>query len=987
MKLFTGGILLLACALSFPKYIATLQAQNQGNQGQSLPLPDTNKINTILTDTSYANECRLAAVFWHSLDSNNLAFNCYLEAAEQFAHAQQWIPYANMAHMAVTMYDATQPAEYLQLLILCDTIIENITQNLNEQQAQLLAVYVRKGISHRRLNQPQAALIAYEKAITLANILNIENNCTIDAYRNAAKAHSKNLAYKKSTVYLEKALRMAKKNKQNKAIVDVFCDLAPVYHFTNQYNKIEALYNEVKNLPDLSATQQAIIINNVLLFIYDQSQQYQKGKTAAQKAIQLLKKTQNDRTNYLLSRVYSSLASFEDKLGQLDAAISSTQTAIQYAKNTHNAQGRDLAMLYVDLGNFQLQIQNKKEALKNYHYALMAVVPTLTDSSWQAMPLAQNLPVDSWVMTALHLKGRAIASILPNDTAAQIQALTYYILSLKCAQALKTFGSEDDKITVSEHVYHVYEQAISTCLALFNETKQIKWQQQAFNLMEESRAFILRLALNDLQGKAFSQIPDELMQTEQNLRNLVAEAQQNIIEYPDSIALQDSLLRHQKQYEQMIAALESEYPAYYQIKHNTKTLSIADIQKSLVPKTAYLSYFLGDSALFIFALNKDTVIISQFFYPDNLNETILKFNAHFTNYAQHKTSKKAYQQLAYTLSKWLLQPVVPAIQGANFIIIAPDGVLGLLPFDVLPIIDPQQSTSTQNPEKNTQNNILLGQHAAISYAFSATVQFAQPPSHNTNLLTYGGYAPLYNSALLAADSLTKNLTDLPEARQTVANIAHRWKGDAFVAEQATKDQFLTTVANYRVVQVAGHSIINDSIANNSKLVFTQTQVNANNHFLDLSDMYALHLNADLVILSACNTGLGRVARGEGIMSLARAFSYAGSSSVAMSLWSVPSQATAIIMETFTKLLQDGMPKHLALQKAKQAYLQVAPPEHTHPYYWAGFIVIGNTDPLTVNAGWGNFKWWWVIIGSLLLGFGLVYMAARHKNKSGSSRLT
>ena len=124
----------------------------------------------------------------------------------------------------------------------------------------------------------------------------------------------------------------------------------------------------------------------------------------------------------------------------------------------------------------------------------------------------------------------------------------------------------------------------------------------------------------------------------------------------------------------------------------------------------------------------------------------------------------------------------------------------------------------------------------------------------------------------------------------------------------------------------------------------------------------MKLNADLAVLSACNTGIGDVMRGEGIMSLARGFMYAGCPSIVMSLWSVNDEASSSIMEGFYRNLAEGVDKDEALRQAKIAYLDKTGRRDAHPYFWAAHVLIGDTESFTrrgPGAGW------------LLLAFGLV----------------
>ena len=151
---------------------------------------------------------------------------------------------------------------------------------------------------------------------------------------------------------------------------------------------------------------------------------------------------------------------------------------------------------------------------------------------------------------------------------------------------------------------------------------------------------------------------------------------------------------------------------------------------------------------------------------------------------------------------------------------------------------------------------------------------------------------------------------------------------------------------------------------NSSLIFTRTD--SSDVFLRAAEIYGMELTGDMVVLSACNTAYGKLQPGEGPMTLARAFHYAGIPSVVASLWSIPDNSTSRIMKLFYEQLDKGLPKDQALQQAKLAYLasdDISSPNTRQPLHWAPTIVIGDINPVEVSPG--NF-WYWVFGGAALL---------------------
>jgi CHAT domain-containing protein len=152
--------------------------------------------------------------------------------------------------------------------------------------------------------------------------------------------------------------------------------------------------------------------------------------------------------------------------------------------------------------------------------------------------------------------------------------------------------------------------------------------------------------------------------------------------------------------------------------------------------------------------------------------------------------------------------------------------------------------------------------------------------------------------------------------------------------------------------------------------------------LTAAEIFDLKLNADMVVLSACQTAIGSLYRGEGIMSLARSFRYAGARTIVASLWNVDDAQTPTLMQFFYENLNHGATKAAALTLAKRQYLSITAHDKAHPFYWAGFMMIGDEGALkTVSNGI-----WWVlvgILGVLVVGY---FVVKRYRNATFRSRI-
>ena len=192
---------------------------------------------------------------------------------------------------------------------------------------------------------------------------------------------------------------------------------------------------------------------------------------------------------------------------------------------------------------------------------------------------------------------------------------------------------------------------------------------------------------------------------------------------------------------------------------------------------------------------------------------------------------------------------------------------------------------------------------------------------------------------------------------------------------STNEAYFKQVAgDYKVIHLAMHGILNQRYPILSSLAFTEDGSAEEDNFLQAYEISHLDLNAELVVLSACETGSGKFEQGEGVLSLARSFMFAGVPALVVSLWQVNDYSTALIMERFYKELANGADKAVALRTAKLSYLSNSEGIMGHPTFWSAFIQLGDSKRvyLVSKGTWTP----WFIGGGLLLVFGLGLLIKR-----------
>jgi CHAT domain-containing protein len=189
-----------------------------------------------------------------------------------------------------------------------------------------------------------------------------------------------------------------------------------------------------------------------------------------------------------------------------------------------------------------------------------------------------------------------------------------------------------------------------------------------------------------------------------------------------------------------------------------------------------------------------------------------------------------------------------------------------------------------------------------------------------------------------------SLTRLPFTRDEVLGISSLYspsQRQVYLGEDAREETVKSEKLDaYRYIHFASHGFIDESHPGRSGILFSRATNSSEDGILQMDEIMRLKLNADLVTLSACSTGLGKLVNGEGILGLTRAFFYAGARSVTVSLWNVNDSATATLMTSFYGKLNRGLPKSAALRQAKLSMLRGENPLWRHPYFWAAFVLVG-----------------------------------------------
>jgi CHAT domain-containing protein len=519
----------------------------------------------------------------------------------------------------------------------------------------------------------------------------------------------------------------------------------------------------------------------------------------------------------------------------------------------------------------------------------------------------------------------------------------------------RTFDNDDARLFFNTNYQELYRNALGAAFeaASLDEANV----DILIFLLENYKGTILSHNITLQQLKAKSSISEKDLAYEKHLKDLISIYSNRINATEVSqdeepmrkryVELQVELSRLQKKFENDIAF------NYYRYQQGTEQLSLDKLQEKLDNNTAIVNFFCDNQFVHSICISSNRYIISKVPYDSAFRNHL----GQLVNALRDQTEGKRYSGIydSHQLFRQLLQPLRAVWDSREKIVVLPDGVLNLLPFDAL-------SLSAKAPR-------YLVREKTLSYHYSYTLLTANHhPNETGQLHNATAFAPFSGKdSNIAARRLAILSSSAAELKDLTGTIA---KGS-----QASKGFFLQQTGNSSLVHLATHAYMNDTLKNNGWIEFYPASANPDSNRLYLSEIYNLNLSkASLVVLSACETAAGLNLAGEGLLSLSRAFLYAGASSVISTLWKTEDKATAFLMSKFYEHMQQGLSKEEALRQAKCDLMDSdeVSPVLKSPNYWSNFVLVGEIKPGSQSIGqWLSYRWKWIVFIGLML-FGALY---------------
>tara|TARA_R110001583_G_scaffold12056_5_gene53761 strand:+ start:210 stop:3029 length:2820 start_codon:yes stop_codon:yes gene_type:complete len=686
----------------------------------------------------------------------------------------------------------------------------------------------------------------------------------------------------------------------------------------------------------------------------------------------------NGQGNYNLANFYLNYAVFHSSRGDNKLTLEYLNKSYDIYLDKYGIKHPDTAHCLKNIGNLYFKEEDYEKALHFYQKALMSSTYDFNGQGFDENPSIEQ--VDGQLTTFDIIDDKASALFKLYGTTNQVNylklSLETYDLCVDIIDQIRiAFQDEESKLALNESENGTYSKAIEVAAKLFELTGNPIYREKAFSYSERAKASSLRSYLNDVDAKTFGGIPKDLQILEQQLKQDIADyrdkiyqERKNISPQQDSISKwRHTLFEKNTEYELMVKRFETDHPDYYALKYDNASIKVDELQKKLKEDEILVEYALSDSTLYSFVIGHDLFEMNKMVLKKGeLERSIINIRNSLKTNDFSDNSMKYYQNYisaAHKLYQLMIEPYEEVIQNKRLIIV-PEGKLAYVPFGVL-------IKEAGDPETLSYRNLdYLIRHNPISYQNSATIAYKRPESgfSTSSARKLLAFAPSYkdvnDSILITRQAHQNKLYPLPGAKVEVENISKIFDGETFIDELASETNFKKNAENYDILHLAMHTILDDDNPMYSKLVFTQTEDSLNDGLLNTHEIYNMNLKARMVVLSACNSGDGKFLKGEGVMSLARGFFYSGCPSLIMTLWTVEDLSGSILMSSFYKYLSQNFPKDVALQQAKLEYLESADALKSHPYFWSGYVAIGDTEAL--------FRFSMIHKILMLLGFTIVF---------------
>jgi CHAT domain-containing protein/Tfp pilus assembly protein PilF len=800
------------------------------------------------------------------------------------------------------------------------------------------------GVVYRDIGQPQKALEYYNQSLPIFKEVKDQDG-EGSVLNDIGLVYSEIGQPQKALEYYTQALFITKQVKNRRGESATLKGIGLVYSKIGQSQKaleyfIQSLQID-KEVEDRNG--EAVALNNIG-FAYYNIDQSQKALEYYNQALPLLREVKNRNIE----------ATTLNNIGEVYRKVNQPQKALEYfiqslpiIREVKNRSGEAIT-----LNNIGLVYSETKQPRKALEYYI------------QSLPIIREVKNRSEEAGVLYN-----ISSLERSRGNLQTALTHIEAAIKIIETIRTeIVSQEFRTSYFASRQDYYDLNIDVLMQLHKQQPSKGLNVLALQASERARARSLLDLLNESQVDIRQGVDPKLLEQEKNLQFQLNALEKRRLELYSKNSTKLQIDNFEREYDAVFSQdqdlktkIRSNSPRYAALTQ-PKPLTLAELKQQVLDgNTVLLEYFLGKDHSYLWAVTPSGM--TSYELPKQTE--IAASTEQFINLVKNSNAQPSgISQAGTPLSQMLLGPVAKQL-GQKRLLIVSNGALQYLPFAALPAPTGSQSLLSEHEIINlpsastlaTLRHELNGRKpAAKALAVFADPVFSQTDqrvSKNGSALTPNNSSQeSINSLPLSMETFRSASQDagidfgrLPGTRQEAENILKlipaNTQTQAFDFKASRENVLNSNLSQYRIIHFATHGILNTTRPELSAVVLSLVDQKGNSHngFLRLNDVFNLNLPAELVVLSACQTGLGQNIRGEGLIGLTRGFMYAGTPRVLVSLWNVNDESTAVLMTHFYKaMLEQNLPPAAALRAAQLKMQQ--DPKWRSPYYWAAFTLQG-----------------------------------------------
>ncbi|UPQ80184.1 CHAT domain-containing protein [Flavobacterium azooxidireducens] len=759
----------------------------------------------------------------------------------------------------------------------------------------LTILYCNKAYYENQFGLTQESISSYETAWQLFLSQKLMDYDIIEyCLKPLGNLYTKIGDYDNAEHIIKSYLYTANKENNNELIYAGILNLSNVYQASGKSElAIDLIKKSLKNT-SLTEIQKASLFNN-LGTNYTIQQQYELAEIAFKKAISILKNQNEPET---ASNSYRNLTQLYLQKNNLEKANQEFEQAKKYFFQIQNQTLRERAKFYLETALIYQTQKNNQQALLEISKIYTLLIPNFTKKT--NFPTINQLYAETILLETLDLH----ATLLTENNQFE-KALACYELAFEVEKLIQwVLIHENSKIINQLRNKNRVQKCLEVYTYLHKIDKNKAHLEKAFLLAEQNKFLVLRTEKENNSNRSIQE--KKLMNELQNWNAIYLNEQNK--SFPSIEKMNQAIL---KQNEIMLQLKSKEKKKLIEKKIDIKSLFTQLKEDDAV----LISYFLGDQKLFLFKIENNELTLSEIKNTVKEKKIITDFLNYFNDPNAISNNSNGYNSQANLVYNFLK---IPKKSTQKNLVIFPDGILNFLPFEAL-------ITKKTNNSSFAEMNYLLHDYK-IGYQTSVYFYLNQKPLHHKSETILGVFPIFKNSS-----------SELLFSKEEANFIKSHFKGLALENHEASFENFKKNSSNYSILHLSTHASAGDE--------FTPASIRFFDREVNYTEFYNLDTTSDLVVLSACETGIGKLYQSEGALSIARGFQMNGNQNLLFSLWKVNDYTTFTLMKNFYSNLKNDLGYFEANHQSKMDYLNDKNLSNSKksPYYWSAMTYYGTFE--------------------------------------------